>query len=85
MEPDCTTFLAQRGLLIADPLQIAYEEGPGLPIPLREVGLPLHHRIIDARTGTVLDTGTTTFGAPVPDPLEQPRAILCTTQPGPPA
>jgi hypothetical protein len=43
---------------------------------MREDGLPIHYRVVDARTDKTLAEGDRTPGAPVPDDHEQPRVII---------
>jgi hypothetical protein len=76
MQPDWSSFLATRGLRVPGRLQITYEEGPGLLIPMREDGLPVHYRILDAVTGDLLAEGDREPGRPVIHDHQRPRVII---------
>lgn len=81
MAPDWSSFISTRGLHVPGRLQLTYEQGPGLLIPMKEDGLPVHYRIIDLQTGKTLAEGDRTPGVPVPDGHDQPRLIIFCDEP----
>ncbi|MEV0231975.1 DUF4038 domain-containing protein [Nonomuraea sp. NPDC050786] len=76
MEPDWETFNTARALGVPGRLHLIYQEN-GVPLrPVREEGLPARYRIVDPRTGRVLEQGEREPGQQIGGECQAPRVVV---------
>lgn len=77
MQPNWEVTYGRRGLLVPGQLYIGYL-GDGGPLPLFGDAVPRHYRVVDPRTGDVVQRGVRASDGVVPDTGDGPRVVICT-------
>ena len=80
MEPAWAVALAHRALIVPDKLFLTYASNGGIVLIPRDAPIPMHYRLIDPRTGKVLEEGTRELHGHVTLPSDGPVLYICTVE-----